>query len=78
MMEDRIKLYNKCANRVGMKVYESTTGRSGKIHSFAILNNPDGTFSVNYTVAFKLGESEAIRLESIHESKLVLFLGNVK
>jgi hypothetical protein len=69
----KAKLYGKLYDRLGMTVFEKDYFRKGTIGSFMILDNPDGTYSVNYIVAFEHGET--IRLETIHESKLILMIG---
>ncbi|MFX5501855.1 hypothetical protein ACM5ME_17785 [Bacillus subtilis] len=48
--------------------------RKGRINSFQIMDNPDGTYSVNYLITFSHGK--AYRLEMIHESKIVLLKGS--
>lgn len=69
----KFKLSEKLFNRIGMTVFEKDTMRKGMISSFMILDNPDETFSINYIVYFKEGEN--IKLESVHESKLILLKG---
>jgi len=69
----KVKLYEKCFNRIGMTVFERDFARKGTINSFIILDNPDGTYSVNYIVSFDY--FHAIKVETIHESKLVLVKG---
>jgi hypothetical protein len=67
------KLYDKMFNRIGMTVFEKDSYRRGTVNSFMILDNPDGTYSVNYIVAF--GGYKTITLETVHESKVVLVKG---
>jgi len=69
----KFKLSEKLFNRIGMTVFEKDTMRKGMISSFLILDNPDDTFSINYIVYFK--EDDVIKLETVHESKLVLLKG---
>lgn len=69
----KAKLYEKCFDRIGMTVFEKDYFRKGTIGSYLILNNPDGTYSVNYIVAFEQGDS--LILETIHESKIVIMKG---
>jgi hypothetical protein len=69
----KFKLSEKLFNRIGMTVFEKDTMRKGMISSFIILDNPDDTFSINYIVYFKNGDS--IVLETVHEAKLVILKG---
>ena len=69
----KFKLSEKLFNRIGMTVFEKDTMRKGMISSFIILDNPDDSFSINYIVYFK--EADVIKLETVHESKLVLLKG---
>ena len=69
----KFKLSEKLFNRIGMTVFEKDTMRKGMINSFIILDNPDSSFSINYIVYFKQGD--VIKLETVHESKLVLLKG---
>lgn len=71
---EKAKLYEKCFNRIGMTVFEKDFARKGIINSFIIMDNPDGTLSVNYIVAFD--HFKAIKLETVHESKLVIVKGS--
>lgn len=71
---DKGKLFVKCFSRVGMTVFVKDTMRKGRINSFQIMDNPDGTYSVNYLITFSHGK--AYRLEMIHESKIVLLKGS--
>ena len=69
----KFKLSEKLFNRIGMTVFEKDTMRKGMISSFLILDNPDDSFSINYVVYFT--EKDVIKLETVHESKLVLLKG---
>ena len=69
----KFKLSEKLFNRIGMTVFEKDTMRKGMISSFLILDNPDDSFSINYVVYFT--ENDVIKLETVHESKLVLLKG---
>lgn len=71
---DKAKLFDKCLNRIGMTVFVKDTMRRGEVYSFQIIDNPDGTYSVNYMILFSYGK--AYRLEMIHESKIVLLKGS--
>jgi hypothetical protein len=70
---EKAKLYKKLYKRIGMTVFEKEGYRRGFINSFTVLDNPDGTFSVNYLISF--GDFNSISREYVHESKLVLVKG---
>jgi hypothetical protein len=71
---DKVKLYDKMMNRIGTTIFEKEGYRKGVIHNFMILDNPDGTYSVNYIVAF--GTYKTVTLETVHESKVILVKGS--
>lgn len=71
---DKIKLYKKCYDRIGMTVIETEDMKAGRIIDFEINDNLDGTHAVHYIVGFD--DEQHTRLEKIHESKIVLLKGS--
>lgn len=71
---NKVKLYQKCYGRIGMKVIETDYMKSGHIVSFVVNDSPDGTYNVYYIVGFENGQHTW--LEKIHESKIALMKGS--
>ncbi|WP_353856800.1 hypothetical protein [Bacillus sp. Bos-x628] len=70
---NRVKLYQKCYDRIGMKVMEKTEMKTGILNSFEVIDNPDGTLSVFYIVGFE--NENSMWSEKHHESNIVLMKG---
>ncbi|UTV34895.1 hypothetical protein [Bacillus altitudinis] len=70
---NRVKLYQKCYDRIGMTVIEKKNMKTGILNSFEVIDNPDGSLSVFYIVGFE--NENSMWLEKHHESNIVLMKG---
>lgn len=69
----RVKLYQKCYDRIGMKVIEKKEMKTGVLNSFEVKEKIDGTLDVFYIVGFE--NENSMWIERHHESNIVLMKG---